>query len=550
MKKLIYLFATVLFLAHTAIGQEDMKTVWTAKLDHQSDLFRGLDDFGEEYCFGASDKQITVLSNKDGKVLWTAKYKDMAPKLRKVDELIPLWKARTLFLFDRKLGKDQIACVDALSGELLWNTDKYQEVGEDNMIYIPEMHAFAISLKDQFVMVEARSGEELWATSRFKGSVGEYVAMDDGSVVLVNYKPKFLSALFAGFKNQITRIDMKTGDILWENSYMGVAEKKVWTKESLIDIDVRDGKVYLFLNGLQVYDYASGSNLWSAAYDYTVNVIKPPQGAKKFGVYGAVSGPVIAGNDLYIVNFENAKKQKIQKYDLNSGKLLWTSPEIKEAKAIPHMYVANGRVVIQQGGTVEAQAYIEKKERNTDGTYTITREWRLWYPNVKPYGVQAFDTKDGSLVYDSEKFKKGITNILVEDKNLMVCSGKALYNLDLVSGKDNYEIPLKDDGIGLAAEILDYNGDIIVVGEKGVAKHKTSDGSLMASSKFKKAEYKGLVGRTILLRAENADVAAFDLETCSHTRYNAKKGASTMLSKDGEHGFVYEKKTISKLATH
>ncbi len=531
-------------------SQEDMSVDWTVKLAHQSDLFRGLDDYGEKYCFGASDKEITVLNNKDGSVLWTAKYKEMAPKLRKVDEIIPFWDSQTLFLFDRKLGKDQIACVDVLSGELLWNTDQYQDVSEDNVIYISELEAFTLSLKDQFVMINARTGAELWSTARFKGSVGRYNLVDDGNLVLVNYKPTYLAALFAGFKNQIVKINPKNGDILWENSYMGMAEKKVWTRESLVDIDVRDGKVFLFLNGLQVYDYSSGTNLWSAAYDYTVNVIKAPSGAKKFGVYGAVASPVIDGNDLYMVNFESAKKQKIQKYDLNSGKLLWTGPEIKEAKAIPNMYVANGRVVIQQGGTVEAQAYIETKTKNADGSVTINYEWRLWYPNVKPYGVQAFDTKDGSLVYDSERFKKGITNILVQDKNLMVCSGKALYNLDVVTGSDNYEIPLSDDGIGLATEILEYEGDILVVGEKGVAKHNMSDGKLKSSSKYKKSNYLGIVGRTILLQTANKDVACFDAESCAHKRYNAKKDATAMLSRDGEQAFVWEKKNISMLKTH
>jgi outer membrane protein assembly factor BamB len=551
MKKSILICLILPLCISIGKAQEDMVAAWTAKLDHKSDMFAGLDDTGEEnYCFGASDKAVTVLNNKDGSVLWAGKYKDLTPKLKKIDEIIPMWGAQVLFLFDRKTGKDQIACLDVLTGKLLWNTDQYQKVSEDNVIYIREMDAFALSLKDKLVMVKARTGEELWATTQFKGAIGKYLMMDDGSLVMVNFKPTFLAAMFVGFKNQIIKIDSKNGDVLWESSYLGMAEKKVISKESLVGLDSHDGKIFLFINGLQVYDYQTGANLWSAAYDFTVNCVKAPPDSKKFGVYGAVADPVIQGNDLYIVKFESAKKQKIQKFDLNSGKLLWTSPEIKEAKAIPNMYVAHGRVVIQQGGAVEAQALIKRKEKNADGSFTITTIKRIWHPNVKPYGIQSFDSKDGSLVYDSERFKKGITNCLVEGKNLIVCSGKALYSLDLVSGKDNYEMQLGDDGIGKASIILEHKGDVLVVGEKGVAKHKTADGKLVASSKYKKADFAILIGRTLLVETEKADIAAFDTETVSHRRYNAKKDAQSMLARDGEHVFVYEKKNISKLKTH
>jgi outer membrane protein assembly factor BamB len=49
--------------------------------------------------------------------------------------------------------------------------------------------------------------------------------MTDGSLVMVNFKPTALGALFAGFKNQIVRINMDNGDIIWEYTYIGIIEK-------------------------------------------------------------------------------------------------------------------------------------------------------------------------------------------------------------------------------------------------------------------------------------------------------------------------------------
>ena len=143
--KLTMIVALMFF---SAIAQEDMPTVWATKLGHKI-IYHGTDlsDEAESYSFAASEKEITIFKNADGKTIWTKAFKELAPKLRKIDELIPFWESNVIFLFDRKTGKDQIACVDMETGKLLWNTDKYQKVTEDVVIYIPEEEAFAISLK-------------------------------------------------------------------------------------------------------------------------------------------------------------------------------------------------------------------------------------------------------------------------------------------------------------------------------------------------------------------------------------------------------------------
>lgn len=173
-----------------------------------------------------------MFNNKTGSVRWTGKFKDLTPKLRKVDELTPFWESNVLFLFDRKMGKDQIACLDLADGRLLWTTDKYQNITDENVVYIPELDGFAITLKDRLVWVLARTGEERWSTDKFKGVVGQYVVTSDSKLVMVNFMPTNLAAFFSGYKNQIAKIDLTNGNILWENTYVGRAERKVVTRSS------------------------------------------------------------------------------------------------------------------------------------------------------------------------------------------------------------------------------------------------------------------------------------------------------------------------------
>jgi len=545
MKKLFTL-AVILLSFAWAQAQDDMSTVWETKLGHQIQ-YAGTSLEGE-HIYAASDKEMSLFDNKTGKVIWEKSFNDMAPKLRKIDELIPFWASSTIFLFDRKLGKDQIACIDLETGTSLWTTDKYQDVDESSITYIDDEDCFAIALKKELVYIRARTGEELWSTEKFKGVVGQYYFNGaDHTLTMVNFKPTALEALFSGFKNQIAKIDLKTGEILWENTYIGLAEKKIISRQPIYDLSVSDNKVFLRLNGMQVYDYKTGAKIWSAAYDFTPErVVGKPIGAKAFGVYGAVADPVIDGQDIYVLDMQSRSKQYVKKYDLNTGKLLWTSPEIKDAKAIPGLKVVDGKVLLQIGGVVEKQ-YI-KTVRTADQVYSVAV---IEFDNVNPCGIQALDASSGKLVWESERFRKGITNMISFGANTIVSSGKALYSLDLATGKEKYEVPVAKGGVGLATQIQPFKDNVIVVvGEKGVSTFDASSGELLNSGKYRTSSLEDRVDNILIMKTDKADIGTFDLNTCKYKDFKARTGAITTLSRDGNFVYVYEKKVVTKLSTH
>lgn len=115
----------------------------------------------------------------------------------------------------------------------------------------------------------------------------------------------------------------------------------------------------------------------------------------------------------------------------------------------------------------------------------------MWRPNVKPNGIQAFNTANGALVWERERFKKGITNAVVLGDQFAVCSGK-------------------------------YN----------------------------KADLHSVTNDRRMLQTDKSDIACFDLVVCTFKQFNARKGASSGMSAEGNFVYVYDKKNGTKPAMH
>lgn len=538
MKKFVIVMLSV-FVFSGVIAQDNMKVIYEKEVDHSFDNTANGDDNG--YSYASSGNEISVFNNKTGELLWNKKYKEISEQLGKVDDIISMWDAKVIFVFDRKLGKDRMACIDALTGSLLWVSAKYQNVDDtDNVVFIASLGAFAVTTKDHLSMIKARTGEELWETNKFKGVVGDFISGPDGSLVLINMKATLIGSLFSGMKNQIVKINPKNGDILWDQTYRGIVERKILTKERLVKMEVSENKLFLYMNGIQVFDYQDGKPLWSAVYDQTPSDVvknKRPAGATKFGAYGVVAQPLVVGEHIYVLDLLNKRNQYLKKYALKTGKMIWQSAEIKDARAIPGIYVIGDKVILQVGGQVELQYVVKSK----DGSASA-----IEMENVKPLNVQCFNAITGEQLWESEKMKKGLTNLFLSGDNVIVCSGKALYSMNINTGKENYEMPLKEDNIGLADLIIDYNDQVIILGEKGISSRKKSDGSYTASSKFKRSSpitYNGkyIYGdRTMALFTTGGDYAVYDLKVMKYKSFDARKGASAYLSDDGLALYVFE----------
>ena len=95
MKKLL-LITLALSLNIMGFSQEEMSTVWTQDMGIKF-TFSGTGLEVNDYSYVASAKEMAVFSNKDGSIYWKKTFKDIAPNLKKIDELIPFWKSNIVF---------------------------------------------------------------------------------------------------------------------------------------------------------------------------------------------------------------------------------------------------------------------------------------------------------------------------------------------------------------------------------------------------------------------------------------------------------------------
>ena len=163
---------------------------------------------------------------------------------------------------------------------------------------------------------------------------------------------------------------VKNGEVLWQTDIKGSIEREIATGKILASMKMIGTKVLLTMQGLQAYDLNNGSLVWSVTHSEEVmreisGGIGAGYAGRKFvrkAVYGAVAEPLIDGNDVYVFDMQSKKQQYVSKYDLNTGKLIWKSKELKKLTIAPNLYKVGNRIVIQIGGWAQVQGIVENKQ--------------------------------------------------------------------------------------------------------------------------------------------------------------------------------------------
>lgn len=532
-------------------------TVWESEFDNKATVLSVVNSEGN-MILGTCDNQATML-DASGKTIWNGKYKALSTNgVSDANFQFSVWGANALFVFDKKMGKDKLSVLNMATGKELWNTDAYADLSDENVEYISEVDGFLFSLKNSLVLVKAKTGEKVWETSKFKGAIGSYLFLrEKNELIMVNYKPTALGALFTGFKNQFVRLNASNGEIKWDATFMGAVEKEIVTRKPLVKLNKVDDKIFLQLNGLQVFDYNSGQKLWAAVYE------TDEAGRKGFGsgvmasaIYGAIADPLVKDNAVYLVlGGEKLKTKYVEKHDLMTGKLLWTSEKIKEATAMPHIYLSNGRVVAQVGGYVNQQK--KTKERQSDGSFVIkyTSEWVF----QGKFGILALDDADGKSSWRSEKFDKRITDLVFDGNNVFAAGGDEFYSYDIKSGKQNYSINHADAKVGKSLWAFDMGEDVAIVCDKGIAAYNKATGKRKyASDRVKDVDAYHIVGKNFFLRNEKNNkniLIAVDLATGNtkgEVTSKGKGGGAAYgdgfdITSDGEYIFAFKGRSVEKL---
>lgn len=555
-------------------------TVWESEFDNKATRLAANDGDGN-FVLGTDDNSATVL-DANGKTIWSGDYKKITTNNTNNSEYqFVIWKEKGgyLFLFDaRKLGTDRVAVIDIATGKELWNSELYQNLipkdrnkdesdsdqGElETVKYIYELDAFLISQRASVILVNAKTGEKIWETNRFKGGVGKYIYdAKRNEIVMVNFKPTALGALFAGFKNQLVKINAANGEIVWDATFIGTIEKELVTRKAILDLWIKGDKLYLYLNGLQVYNLNNGQKLWEATYENDMEGGGGFGNSKREKIYKTLADPIFTDNAVYITMFGNRDRTKyIEKHDLESGKLLWASEKITGALCMPHIYKTGNKIVVQVGGKVEVQGFRkETRSSITGGTYTEMVGFIEWQYRGQKNGVLAIDDKTGATAWRSEKFDKRITDVIINGENkLFVGDGDEFYGYEIESGKQLFDVKHNDAGVGKATDVIDFGETVVVLSEKGLAAYNKKDGSrAFATDKIKGVDYFYEEGKNYFLRDQRNSknvIYGIDMangETKGSVQSKGKGGSPKFgdgidITTDGEYIFAFKGKKVEKI---
>lgn len=547
-------------------------TVWESEFDNKASRI-ALSNSDGSIIIGTDDNSATVL-NTEGKQVWSGDYKKLTTNKTNNSEfqyVIKGDKTGYLFLFDaRTIGADRVAVLDLTSGKELWNSEVYQDLLDkkeqeadiETVKYINELDAFLIAQRGGLSMVEARTGKQIWNTKTFKGSVGKYVYdKTTNQILMLNYKPTFWSGLFSAFKNQLVKINALNGEIIWDTEFRGVIEKKLITREPLVDLNIKGDKLFLWLDGLQAFDINTGKKLWEVAYENDVDQAKKSvlgiggRGSK--GVYGTLAQPVYTTNAVYLAMFANGSKSKfIEKHDLNTGKLLWTSEKITGAYCMPHIYTAGDKLMVQIGGKVEVQEI--STHRGANGMVTRYKIFND-YVNQKN-GLLALNEGNGQTVWRSDKFDKRITDMVIhQDKIVFAGDGDEFFAYDIATGNQRFVVKHNDAKVGKATDVIDFDDNVVVISEKGLASYKKSDGTRnYATNKLSEITNFYLIGDNYFLQSQTDSkntIYGIDMITgnIKGTVTSKGKGGSPKygdgidITDDGEYIYAFNGKKVEKI---
>lgn len=543
------------------------KTVWESEFANKANVISMINQDGT-FVLGTDGNSATVL-NGEGKQLWEGDFKKITTNKTNSSEIQYYIRSKDggyLFLFDnRKLGTDRVAVINVKTGKEMWNTENYQNLLSkdggpvETVEYINELDAFMIAQKDGLNMVKAKTGEKIWETKLFKGSVGKYVYdKNKNEIVMINYKPTALAALFSGFKNQLVKINAANGEILWDATFRGLIEKKLITREPLVNLDIVGDKVYLWLDGLQCFNLDNGQKVWEVDYENDMSKSSGFLGNKtKKGIYGTLADPIFTKDAVYIVIFANRSRTKyVEKHDLETGKLLWASEKIAGAFSMPRIYRTSDRVMVQIGGKVEVQEIVTR--RTQTGTET---EYKIYTDFInQKNGILSLDDKTGQTVWRSERFDKRITDMIIhEDKTVFVGDGDEFYSYDILSGKQLFDVKHNDARVGKATDVIDFDDNVVVLSEKGLASYKKADGKRnYATDKLPDVDFFYEIGGNYFLRNQKnsknviygVDMTNGDIKGKVESKGkggNERFGDGIDISEDGEFIFAFKGKKVEKI---
>lgn len=525
---LSFLLLTFLGVTHELIAQP--APVWTGDFPNKADFLR-YPSPAADWLVGTTQQSACVLNGSTGKVMWNESFSEITGS-KKVEIQYVMEDAGVLFLYDKKGGKDNLSCLDLLTGKLLWQSDRFEGIRLSGVIYMPDLKSFVLAAKDGFYMMDARTGEIKWVVDRFRGAVADAIYdPDKNEIIVLNYKTSW-GALLSGYKNQLMAIDVANGTVKWETEYFGVIHNKPYSGGLVFNWHLYPDKILLMVQGLQVIDRKTGKEIWKTDFDLF--------DTKGLGgttyVYNSIAYPLVDKDAIYLIyNKPSSGKVLLQKLDVNTGTPKWEVKLDGKNPVVPSIQLENNKLLLQIGGEVTIEG--------TDSKGVAFRKTR-W---DGPFGVMAIDASSGNMLWKNYDFKNRSMPLIAEGNKIYTADEKKFYTLDMSTGAEVASISTKDLKVGAPQWLGSRGNRIMYQGEDGLALLDLSNGKLIGSvpakgtfwSSNRKGEYFFLNSDKNIQYVRLSDAKV--VMTVKH-----EKGLRFVTSRNDETVFLMTKKGISR----
>ena len=371
---------------------------------------------------------------------WTA-------KLDKDISFYQLTEVGVLFAGTEK----SLYAIDASTGDTLWRR-KDASLDETDVAPVPGTDLLLLSFekgdKARIEAVDILTGNSIWRSDKIKGAVMQTSVDPTNNLIAVVLAKDAKSKARDGFKRRplLHVLDLATGDELWKYDISEVElMPSRWPEDSGKEVDYTldnyyppafiDGRLYVFYEGVTSFDARSGKE--RLREKYRVN---------EDGLALTEAEPIFTESMIYV-----SGHGRVRAISRQSGDTVW---EAKDLGLTPEMVLVGDVLYVRTGGQFTRLKDGETDERGS-------------------YGVSAIDVRSGKVLWRYKGADKGITNLVMPDRNTIVVADRDhLLFIDASIGKRVAFVSHKIERPSFAT--LNENGNVVIGGRSEIAAFDTN----------------------------------------------------------------------------
>jgi outer membrane protein assembly factor BamB len=343
--------------------------------------------------------------------------------------------------------------IDGTSGQILWRR-KDTSLDETDVAPVPGTDLLLLSFekgdKARVEAVDVLTGDSIWRSEKIKGAVMQISVDPANNLLAVVLARDAKNRARDGFKRRplLHVLDLASGDEIWKYEVGEVEMMPArWPEDSDKEVEYTldnyyppvffDGRLYVFYEGVTSFDARNGKE--RLREKYRVN---------EEGLALTEAEPIFSEGFIYV-----SGHGRVRAISRQSGDTEW---EAKDLGLTPEMILAGDVLYVRTGGQFTRLKDGELVDRGS-------------------YGVSAIDAKSGKVLWRYKGADKGITNLLLPDRNTVaIADGDKLMLIDASLGKRTFYKSHKIERPSFA--LLNENGDVVIGGQNEIAAFDISQG--------------------------------------------------------------------------